>query len=188
MTVFMKLPASVRACGLGCLLLALIEPALADCADVAQPEVYWRRCLQDGQDLTNAQLAGATLRDASFKRTDLSQADLSGADARGAKFVSAIMRGTNLDQAELVRADLTNADLSGASLREADLTRAKLFRTNLRNTDLTGARVDEADFLKAELGGATWIDGTTICAETSIGQCHPGSRQREVSGSAEPSG
>jgi Pentapeptide repeats (8 copies) len=65
---------------------------------------------------------------------------------------------------------------------------AKLFRTNLRGADLTGARIDGADFLKAELGGATWTDGTTICAETSVGQCHPETKQqREISGT-EPSG
>jgi uncharacterized protein YjbI with pentapeptide repeats len=86
-----------------------------------------------------------------------------------------------------VRADLTNANLSGASLRSADLTMTKLFRTDLRGADLTGARLDGADFLKAELGGATWIDGTTICSESSVGQCQPGSRQREVS-DTEPSG
>jgi uncharacterized protein YjbI with pentapeptide repeats len=187
MTVVMKLPLTLRAFGLAGLLLALGEPALADCSDVAQPEVYWRRCMLDGQDLSKASLAGATLRDASFMRTDLSKADLSGADARGANFVSATMRDTMLDEAELVRADLTNADLSGASLRSADLTMAKLFRTDLRGADLTGARLDGADFLKAELGGATWVDGTTICSESSVGQCHPGSSQREVS-DTEPSG
>lgn len=158
-----------------------VAPALADCTDFAQPGVYWRRCVQDGQDLRDADLTGAVLRDASFKRANLSGADLSGADARNAKLVSAQMHGTMLDGANLVRADLTKADLQGASLREADLTRAKLFRANLREADLTGARLEGTDLLNAELGGATWVDGTTICAEDSVGQCHPSRTQREVS-------
>src|SRR5918999_6540301 len=115
------------ASGLACAMVALVGPALADCSDVPQPEVYWRRCLQDGQDLANVDLTGATLRDASFKRSDLSGAILADADARRAKFVSTTMRKTVLDRANLVRADLTSADLTGASLKNADLTSTKLY-------------------------------------------------------------
>ena len=32
---------------------------------------------------------------------------------------------------------------------------------------------EEVDLLRADLSGATWIDGRTICAEGSIGQCNP---------------
>ena len=169
------------------LVVTSVGPALADCSDFAQPGVYWRRCLQDGQDLRDADLTGAVLRDASFKRADLSGADLSGADARRAKFVSTDLSDANLTNAQLVRADLTKADLSGASLKSADLTMARLFRANLTGADLTGARLDEADLLNAQLGGAIWIDGKTICAEGSISQCHAGSRSRELS-TVEPSG
>jgi uncharacterized protein YjbI with pentapeptide repeats len=170
-----------------CVLIGCAGPALADCSDVAQPEVYWRRCVQDGQNLQEANLAGAVLRDGSFKRADLSGADLSGADARRAKFVSTVLHGTILDGAKLVRADLTNADLRDASLKQADLTGAKLFRANLRGADLSGARLDDADLLKAELGGALWVDGKTVCSESSIGQCQPSPEQRAVS-DVEPSG
>lgn len=162
-------------------------PALAECADVAAPGVYWRRCLQDGQDLRGVDLTGATLHDASFKRADLSDAILIGADARRAKFVSAIMRKARLDRANLVRADLTSANLTGASLVEVDLTSARLYGADLSQADLTGARLADTDLLKAVLAGATWIDGKTICAADSIGQCRPAPRDHSIS-ATEPSG
>ena len=82
---------------------------------------------------------------------------------------------------------LLSADLTGASLRQADLTSARLFRADLSKADLTGARLANADLLHAVLAGATWIDGTTICGPSSIGQCHPAPEPPAVS-DAEPSG
>ena len=177
----------VRIFGFACLLVCASEPVLAECFDVAAPEVYWRRCLQDEQDLRAVDLSGATLRDASFKRADLSGADLTGADARRAKFVSAVLHGTRFDDANLALADMTKAELRGASLRNADLTRARMFRADFRGADLTGARLNDADLLHANFSEAIWIDGVTICAEGSLGQCNPGGAQQELSG-AEDSG
>lgn len=171
--------------GLTCLFAG--GSALAECADVPAPGVYWRRCSQDGQDLRNVDLTGATVRDASFQRADLTGALLVEADARRAKFVSALMHDARLDRAKLVRADLTKADLTGASLKGADLTNARLFRANLSKADLTGARLGNTDLLKAVLAGATWIDGKTVCAKDSIGQCHPSAPGHNIS-EAEPSG
>ncbi|HEX6141538.1 MAG TPA: pentapeptide repeat-containing protein [Geminicoccaceae bacterium] len=168
-------------------LLTAVTPAFADCSDFAGPGVYWRRCVQDGQNLQGVDLTGAVLRDGSFKRADLTGADLSGVDARRAKFVSATLKNATLDAARLVQSDLTTADLTGASLRDADLTRAKLFRADLRGADLTGAQLDDIDLLKAQLGGATWIDGKTICDEESVGQCHP-ARKKPSTGEVEASG
>jgi uncharacterized protein YjbI with pentapeptide repeats len=148
------MPRSARVLGFACLLLALSEPVLAECTDVPAPGVYWRRCLQDAQNLRDVDLTGATLRDASFKRSDLTGASLVDADARRAKFVSTILQEVQFDGANLVQADFTNADLTGASLKNADLTRARLFRANFSGADLTGARLDETDLLKAEFGGA----------------------------------
>jgi uncharacterized protein YjbI with pentapeptide repeats len=187
-----KVPAMTRSrhlktLGLACLLGVIGGTALADCSDFAAPGVNWRRCVQDGQDLRGLDLSGATLDDASFKRTDLSGALLAGADARRAKFVSATMHDVVLDQARLIRADLTTADLTGASLRGADLTSARLFRANLSKADLSGARLANADLLRAVLAGATWIDGKTVCAENSIGQCNP-SRAAPALSETEPSG
>jgi uncharacterized protein YjbI with pentapeptide repeats len=177
----------VRILGVVCVLVAVSEPVLAECFDVPAPGVYWRRCLQDSQNLREVDLRGATLRDSSFKRADLSGANLTGADARRAKFVSAILHEATFDDANLVQADLTKAQLQGASLRNVDLTRARLFRANLRGADLTGASLDGTDLLHADLSEAVWIDGVTICAEGSESQCNPGRTQREMSG-AEASG
>jgi uncharacterized protein YjbI with pentapeptide repeats len=177
----------LKTLGLACLLSVIGGTALADCSDFAAPGVNWRRCLQDGQDLRGVDLSGATLDDASFKRADLSGALLAGADARRAKFVSATMHDVVLDEARLIRADLTTADLTGASLRDADLTNARLFRADLSKADLTGARLSNADLLRAVLSGATWIDGKTVCADNSIGQCNPSRAQPELS-DVEPSG
>ena len=150
---------------------SLISPAHAACSDVPAPDVYWRRCVFDRQDLTDLDLTGASLRDASFKRTDLSASILQGVDARRTKFVTSEMHDVILDDANLVRADLTKANLKGASLKGADLTWARMFRADLTGADLTGARLDNTDLLQAVLDGATWTDGETICAEGSIGRC-----------------
>lgn len=184
MNELMSMSRSVPGLALAVVFMADAAPALADCADFPQPGVYWRRCVQDGQDLRGVDLSGAVIRESSFRRANLTDADLSGADARNADFVSARMHDVILDAARLVRADLTKADLAGASLREADFTRAKLFRANLRGADLTDARLEGADLLYAELGGATWIDGVTVCAEDSVGRCIPAPKKekREVSG------
>lgn len=150
---------------------SLAPPALAGCADVPAPDVYWRRCVFDRQDLADVDLTGASLRDSSFKRTDLTASLLQDVDARRAKFVSSVMQDVLLDGANLVRADLTKADLKGASLKGANLTWARMFRADLSGADLTGARLDNTDLLQAVLDGATWTDGKTICAEGSIGRC-----------------
>jgi uncharacterized protein YjbI with pentapeptide repeats len=179
-------PPPLRSLALAALLVSVGGAALADCSDVAQPGVYWRRCLQDGQDLRDAQLIGATLREASFKRADLSNANLTEADGRRARFVSAIMKDTVLDGANLVRADFTNADMPGASLKNADLTSAKLFRADLTGADLTGARLNNTDLLNAVFDNAIWVDGVTICAEGSVGQCHPGRKRPDEISEADP--
>jgi len=51
----------------------------------------------------------------------------------------------------------------------------------------TNGKTTTAFLLHAVLAGATWIDGKTICAESSVGQCNPMRRQPEIS-KAEPSG
>jgi|GEM_PF-350935 len=150
---------------------SFIPAAHAGCSDVPAPEVYWRRCVFDRQDLADVDLTGANLRDSSFKRTDLTASLLEGVDAQRAKFVTSVMQDVVLDEANLVRADLTKADLKGASLKGANLTGARMFQADLSGADLTGTRLDNTDFLQAVLDGATWTDGVTICAEGSIGRC-----------------
>jgi len=149
----------------------LSSPARADCTDMAQPNVEWRRCYHDGRNLQGVDLQGATLRDTSFQRANLAGANLSGVNGFRARFVSANMQGADLTNADMSEADFTGADLSGASLKDANLRRAHFFRTILRGADLTGADLHMADLLHADLSGATWVDGQRVCGVGSIGLC-----------------
>ena len=154
-------------------MLALAAPAVhAACTDTPQPGVDWRRCLLDNRNFVDVDLAGATLRDGFFARSDLTRADFSGVDARRAKFTDATLVETHWYGARLIGTDFTKSDLSGAVFEGADLRRARFFRADLRGADFTGARLDGTDFLKADLSGARWIDGNKVCAEGSNGQCN----------------
>ena len=164
---------SVVAAGLAGAMLALAAPAVhAACTDTPQPGVDWRRCLLDNRNFVDVDLAGASLRDGFFARSDLTRADFSGADARRAKFTDATLVETRWNGARLIGTDFTKSDLAGAVFEGADLRRARFFRADLRGADFTGARLDSTDFLKADLSGATWIDGSKVCAEGSSGQCN----------------
>ena len=164
-----------------------LGPALAGCTDPAVPGVNWQRCYFDERDFRGADLTGATLRDGRFARADLSGATLVRADARRAKFFTATLVNVDFTAARLAEADFTKADLTGAVFRQADLRRARLFRAVLRNADFTEARMRDADLLDADLSGARWVDGKTICAEGSIGQCNavPKARGQEQETSPE---
>ena len=164
----------IRALAPVLLALAVLAPeAFAACTDTAAPAVQWRRCLLDGVDLSSENVSGGDLRDASFKRADLTGAKLANIQGRRAKFVSASMGGADLSGADLVQADLTNADLSGANLKGANLRGARLFQANMRNVDLTDAVLTGADLLHVDFSGARWTDGRTVCADGSSGSCRP---------------
>ncbi len=149
-----------------------VTPAYADCTDAAAPGVDWRRCYKDGRDLSNRDLSGAKLRDTSFSRAKLEATNFSKVDGTRAKFYTAKMAKARFDGARLAEADFSKSDLEGASFKGTDLRRTKFFGTNLRGADFTGAKMRGADFFTADLSGATWINGKTVCAEGSIGQCN----------------
>jgi len=146
-------------------------PAAAACTDAPAPKVNWRRCLQDGRDLRQADLSGAVLSDASFGRTRMEKANLAGAEAPDARFTSADLSGADLSKAILRNADFTRTKLVGAKLGRADLRRARFFRADLTDADLTGAEIAGADFAAATLDGARWVDGERRCAAGSVGTC-----------------
>lgn len=158
----------------GCAVLMFDPPVpRAACTDLAAPGVEWRRCRMDGAALEGVDLTGARLADASFQRASLKGARLVEVDGRRIRLISTDLRGAVLDGADLTNGDLTSADLRDASLKGTNLRRARLFRADLRGADLTGANLDGADLLHAELAGARWIDGVSVCAEDSVGRCHP---------------
>jgi uncharacterized protein YjbI with pentapeptide repeats len=157
-------------------------PALADCAEPPQPGVDWRGCTMHSREFVDADLSQAKLRDGRFTRADFSNANLSGIDGRRAKFIDAVARKTSFEGARLSGADFTNADLAEANFKNADLYRAQFQGANLRGVNLTGAKIESADMADADLSGARWIDGKTICAEGSIGQCKLEATPERVSG------
>jgi uncharacterized protein YjbI with pentapeptide repeats len=156
--------------------------ALADCTDPALPGVDWRRCTMHSREFIDANLTGAKLKDGRFTRANFSNSNLSDIDGRRAKFIAAIARKTNFEGARLSGADFTDADLSKASFKGADLYRAQFQGAVLRGADLTGANTENADMLDADLSGARWVDGKTICAQGSIGQCKLEATPSGVSG------
>ena len=155
------------------LALALAAPAVqAACTDTPKPGVDWLRCLLDNRQFVDVDLTGAVLREGFFARSDLTRANFSGVDGRRAKFTDTVLVETRWTGARLIGTDFTKSNLAGASFRDADLRRARFFRADLRGADFTGARLDGTDFLRADLGGALWVDGSTVCSESSNGQCN----------------
>ena len=156
--------------------------ALADCTDPPLPGVDWRRCTMHSREFVEADLTGAKLKDGRFTRANFSNSNLSLIDGRRAKFIDATARKTNFEGARLSGADFTKADLSEASFKNADLYRAQLQGAKLRGADFSGANTANADMLDADLSGARWVDGKTICAPGSIGQCKLEATSSGVSG------
>jgi len=152
-------------------MLLAMGPAAAACVDSAAPGVDWRRCLQDGRDLTRADLTGAVLRDTSFVRARLPGARLVQAEAPEVRFTSADLTGADLSRAVMRGADFTRAVLRDADLSGADLRQARFFRADLRGANLTGAELGGADMLGVQLDGALWVDGKRRCAAESVGTC-----------------
>ncbi|WP_367595354.1 pentapeptide repeat-containing protein [Teichococcus deserti] len=151
--------------------LLTAAPAGAACNDPAAAKVDWRRCLQDGQDFSSADLSGAVLRDASFARGRLVGANLSGAEAPDARFTSADAEGADFSRAVLRGADFTRTRLVGARFHGADLRNARFFRADLSGAELTGALLAGSDLSTATLDGALWVDGQKRCAAGSLGAC-----------------
>ena len=92
-------------------------------------------------------------------REQLENADLSGA----------IMREVDLSHANLANADLSRADLSGATLKGANLCEARLQGANLTQVNLEGATLRRARLMGATLDGAILPDGNEWTPGTNMG-------------------
>jgi uncharacterized protein YjbI with pentapeptide repeats len=97
-------------------------------------------------DLSNADIAGANLREAKLQGANFYQANLQGADLTKAQLRGADLGNTNLQQAHIIE-----ANLQGAILTEANLKGAFLNRTNLQEADLMGAKLQGAHLSYANL-------------------------------------
>ncbi len=162
--------------------LSWIGEAVADCTEPPQPGVDWRRCTMHSREFIDSDLSGARLKDGRFTRANFSGSDLSKVDARRAKFIDAIAKKTNFEGARLAGADFTKADVSNANFKDADLYKVQFQGTVMRGADLTDANIARTNMTGADLSGVRWVDGETICAEGSIGQCIRGSGTTGASG------
>lgn len=155
----------------GLLILLSVSGARADCNDPPDPGVNWRRCDVSGQALADIDLTGALLGNGRFDHSDFTGSNFTKVDAEGATFFETTLEGVRFDEARLANASFSRARLTGASFRRAHLKRTRFDNAVLRGADFTGALLIDARFFKADLSGATWIDGTRICREGSIGAC-----------------
>lgn len=143
-----------------------------------------------GLNFAEKTLTNLNLEDANLSNTNLSFKDLTTNILLGINFSSANLEGANLSgltisnntnnanlsevylkSANLIQTTIKYADLNHAFLMESDLTEADLSYSDLTNADLTNANITDTVFTGADLSGATWIDGTTVCAQNSIGSC-----------------
>jgi len=106
---------------------------------------------------------------ADFLETDDSEVqnglDLSGADLRDANLFRADLRGASLFRANLIEADLRGASLFRANLIEADLFRADLREADLREADLSEADLSRADLREVNLSEAVMTDSKGLSEE-----------------------
>jgi uncharacterized protein YjbI with pentapeptide repeats len=105
-----------------------------------------KEALEQGVDLSGANLRGADLKDLDLSAVSLYGTNLSCADLTGADLHLAKLRASNLERACLRDADISGADLGNTILTLADFTGACLSRVNLE-----GAWPGNAIFRKAYL-------------------------------------
>lgn len=103
----------------------------------------------EGTNLSGAKLERATLRGAHLEGADLSGANADGADLQGAH-----LEGANLSKAQLKKAELLNTNLSKAILPEAHLEGAELEEAHLEWANLSDAYLKKAYLMRAYLEGA----------------------------------
>jgi len=122
-----------------------------------QLAIYLKEMHLSINDLKEADLSNANLRDLDIrflnlkedylKHADFAHANLTGvnlkeANLENANFTKAILAGADLKEANLENADLTDANLQGANLKEANVE-----KTTFQNADLTDADIHEAEGL-----------------------------------------
>jgi serine/threonine protein kinase/uncharacterized protein YjbI with pentapeptide repeats len=110
--------------------------------------------IRSAMDVANANLTGASLREADLRDLGMTGANLTDADLRDAD-----LREAGLDQAVLLSARLSGADLRGASLVEAHLAPVRWWDVRLDGASLCKAEIS-GDLTGASFEGATFCQGT----------------------------
>jgi uncharacterized protein YjbI with pentapeptide repeats len=137
----------------------------------------------EGAKLTGAHLERAVLRGVYLEGADLSGAHLEGADLQGAHLEGVNLSGAHLKKAELLKAHLEKArlpyaHLEGADLEEARLDWADLPGAHLKKAYLMNAHLDEADLSGAHLEGAYLEDANLEGAKLSNAHLEGANLQR----------
>ncbi|HZR43089.1 MAG TPA: pentapeptide repeat-containing protein, partial [Ktedonobacteraceae bacterium] len=142
-------------------IIANVDPGMEEDKMAQQEHVYllkrgvpyWNQWRQQNPnvmpDLSNMDLAGATLINVDFSRVNLCMANLSGANLSMANLREANLSMANLSEAVLRMANLRATNMQAANAREADLRDADLRTANLKvadlsATDLRGANLEGA--------------------------------------------
>lgn len=114
-------------------------------------------------DLSDSNLAGASLRRANLAGAILHGANLQESDLQGANLRLACLYGASLEHANLCGANLGMSDLRFARLEGANLSRVNFCRANLLGARLAGSQIEHVD-----LAGAILPDGTPYRDDTCL--------------------
>ncbi len=115
----------------------------------------WNRKVAKGpKKFRKADLAEAKLSHVVLAGLDFSAAVFDQATLYQAHFEGTILTDASLKKANLKSARFDRANLGGADFSEADLSKANLTCANLQRANLTGAKLDKADLAFADLRGA----------------------------------
>lgn len=104
-------------------------------------------CQLDDSNFSQAQMAMASLREASVKNSRFDGAQMEQADLELANLTS-----SSLKKANLYRANLANTNFTAATLEDANLMEAVLYHACVVNADLRGANLYAANLLYMEHG------------------------------------
>lgn len=100
-----------------------------------------------GMSLMNRRFYNTDMRQASFKRANLTRADLSFSNFTKANFTGAILK----------QADFSGANLTHAVLRNADCTGAEFTNADMNGSDIAGAVFKDAIMRSVDFRGADFI-------------------------------
>ncbi len=134
---------------------------------VEQGESLSGLTLENGADLSKANLEYANLSGANLWNANLSGANLKGSDLEsswlnGVNFVGSRLKGAYLTCANLESADLFVANLEGANLKYTKLKGANLKSTKLDGANLSGADFEDAKELTREQLKHTYLCNTNL--------------------------
>jgi uncharacterized protein YjbI with pentapeptide repeats len=136
-------------------------------------------------DLQRCNLQNAYLGKRPDRCPDLSHADFFEADLMGASLKDAVAREAVFFRATMRETVLRGADLRGANFREADLRDARFDNAKLEGADFTGAQLGNARFAGAALSGAIFADARDVPSDLFDGL---GAAQTRLSGRASDRG